>query len=121
MDESSKSGLIKIANEFAAQIFIPHDQDPGIALLRARADPLMQEDETVDKALAKERLRGQKCPYCGAVRKDLSYENVENDGKEVFQGVGCMICEKQFTEVYSFCRVILTDYPGEDFRIDFND
>jgi hypothetical protein len=23
--------------------------------------------------------------------------------------------------VYSFRRVILTDYPGEDFRIDFND
>ena len=36
----------------------------------------MQEDETMDKALAKERLRGQ----------------------------------KHFTEVYFFCRVILTDF-----------
>ena len=81
----------------------------------------MQEDETMDKALAKERLRGQKCPYCGVDRKDLAYGNVENDGKEVFQGVSCTICEKQFTEVYFFCRVILTDYPGEDFRINFND
>ena len=79
----------------------------------------MQEDETMDQALAKERLRSQKCPYCGAGRKDLAYGNVENDGKEVFQVVDCTVCEKQFTEVYSFCRVILTDYPGEDFRIDF--
>jgi hypothetical protein len=74
----------------------------------------------MDKALAKERLRGQKCPYCGAEKQALAYGNVENDRKEVFQGVGCMICEKQFTEVYSFCRVILTDYPGEDFRVYFN-
>jgi len=65
----------------------------------------------MDKALAKERLRGQKCPYCGADRKDLAYGNVENDGKEVFQVVDCTVCEKQFTEVCSFCRVILTDYP----------
>ena len=49
------------------------------------------------------------------------YGNIENDGKEVFQVVRCIACEKQFTEVYSFCRVILTDYPGEDFTIDFND
>ncbi len=81
----------------------------------------MQENETMDMALAKKRLRGQKCPYCGADRKDLAYGNVENDGKEVFQVVDCTVCEKQFTEVYSFRRVILTDYPGEDFRIDFND
>ncbi len=45
----------------------------------------MQEDEAMDKALAKERLRGQKCPYCGADRKDLAYGNVENDGKEVLR------------------------------------
>ena len=81
----------------------------------------MPEDETMDKTLTKERLRGQKCPYCGADRKDLAYGNVENDGKEIFQGVDCIACEKQFTEVYSFCRVILTDYPREDFRIDFKD
>jgi hypothetical protein len=81
----------------------------------------MQEDETMDKALAKERLRGRKCPYCGAYTKDLAYDNIENDGKEVFQVVSCIACEKHFTEVYSFCRVILTDYPGEDFRIDFSD
>ncbi len=58
---------------------------------------------------------------CGADRKDLAYGNVENDGKGVFQVVDCIVCEKQFTEVFSFRRVILTDYPGEDFRIDFND
>jgi len=81
----------------------------------------MQEDETMDKTLAKERLRSQKCPYCGTDRKDLAYENIENYGKEVLQVVSCIDCEKHFTEVYSFCRVILTDYPGEDFRIDFND
>ncbi|MBC8432344.1 MAG: hypothetical protein H8D96_10540 [Desulfobacterales bacterium] len=75
----------------------------------------------MDTALAKERLRGRKCPYCGAVREDLVYGNVENDGKEVFQVIDCTLCEKQFTEVYSFRRVILTDYPGEDYRIDFSD
>jgi len=80
----------------------------------------MQKDETMDMALAKERLRSRKCPYCGVDRKDLAYGDVENDGKEVSQGVDCTACEKHFTEVYSFCRVILTDYPGEDFRIDFN-
>jgi len=81
----------------------------------------MQEDETMDKTLAKERLRDRKCPYCGTYTKDLAYDNFENDGKEVSQGVACTACEKHFTEVYSFCRVILTDYPGEDFRIDLND
>jgi hypothetical protein len=81
----------------------------------------MQEDETMDKALAKERLRGRNCPYCGVDRKILAYGNIENDGKEFFQVVDCIVCEKQFTEVYSFRRVILTDYPGEDFRVDFND
>jgi uncharacterized Zn-finger protein len=75
----------------------------------------------MDMALAKERLRSQKCPYCGADRRYLAYGNVENDGKEVSQSVDCAVCEKHFTEVYSFCRVILTDYPGEDFRIDFRD
>jgi len=28
--------------------------------------------ETMDIALAKERLRGRKCPYCGVGRKDLA-------------------------------------------------
>ena len=73
----------------------------------------------MDKTFAKERLRVQKCPYCRADRKDLASSNIENDGKEIFQVVDCFACEKHFTEVYSFCRVILTDYPGEDFRIDF--
>jgi len=41
-------------------------------------------NKAMDKALAKERLRSQKCPYCGADRKDLAYANIENDGKEVF-------------------------------------
>jgi len=80
----------------------------------------MQKDETMDMALAKERLRSRKCPYCGVDRKDLAYGDVENDGKEFSQGVDCTACEKHFTEVYSFCRVILADYPGEDFRIDFS-
>ena len=75
----------------------------------------------MDKALAKERLRDRKCPYCGANRKDVAYGIVENDGKKVFQVFDCIVCEKQFTEVFSFSRVILTDYPGEDFGIDFND
>jgi hypothetical protein len=75
----------------------------------------------MDKTLVKKRLRDQKCPYCGADRKDLAYENIENDGKEVFQVVDCAACEKHFTEVYSFCRVILTDDPEEDFRIVFKD
>jgi hypothetical protein len=75
----------------------------------------------MDKPPAKERLRSQECPYCGADRKDLAYDNIENDGKEVFQVVACTVCEKHFTEVYSFRRVILTDHPGEDFRIDFSD
>ena len=81
----------------------------------------MKEDETMDMALAEERLRSRKCPYCGADRNDLVYGNVENDVKEVCQVVDCTLCEKHFSEMYSFCRVILTDYPGEDFRIDFND
>jgi len=51
----------------------------------------------------------------------LVYGNVEIDGKEAFQEVDCTICEKHFTEVYSFRRAILTDHPGEDFKIDFDD
>ena len=77
-------------------------------------------DETMDKVLSKRRFRGQKCPYCGADRKDLAYGSVENDGKEVFQVVDCTVCEKHFAEVYSFCRVILSDYPGEDFSPHFS-
>ncbi|MGA8180085.1 MAG: hypothetical protein WB792_08495 [Desulfobacterales bacterium] len=75
----------------------------------------------MDKALTTERLRNQKCPYCGADKKDLAHGSFENDGKEVFQTVDCIACEKHFTEVYSFYRVILTDNPGKDFRINFNE
>lgn len=74
----------------------------------------------MDKALAKERLQNQKCPYCGAERKDLAHGDVENDGNEIFQVIDCIACEKHFTEVYSFYRVILTDNPGKDFRIELN-
>jgi hypothetical protein len=56
-----------------------------------------------------------------AVRENLAYDIVENDGKEVFQVIDCTLCEKHFAEVYSFRRVILADYPGEDFVIDFSD
>jgi hypothetical protein len=78
-------------------------------------------DWVLDKALVRERIQYQKCPYCGAEREDLDYGNVEIDGKEAYQVVDCMICENHFTEVYSFRRVILTDYPGDDFRIDIDD
>ena len=74
-----------------------------------------------DKSLVRERVEEQRCPYCGAEREDLDYGNVEIDGKEACQVVDCMSCEKHFTEVYSFRRVILTDYPGDDFRIDIDD
>ena len=74
----------------------------------------------MDKALVKERLQLQKCPYCGAERNDLILGNVEIDGKEAFQAIDCTFCEKHFTEVYSFQRVILTDHPGEDFGMDFD-
>lgn len=53
--------------------------------------------------------------------EELDYGNVEIDGKEAYQVVDCMVCERHFTEVYSFWRVILTDHPGNDFRIDFDD
>jgi hypothetical protein len=75
----------------------------------------------MDKALVRERIQHQKCPYCGAEREELDYGNVEIDGKEAYQVVDCMVCERHFTEVYSFWRVILTDHPGNDFRIDFDD
>ena len=75
----------------------------------------------MEKALVQERLKHQKCPYCGAERKDLFYGNIETDGKEAFQAIGCTLCEKRFTEVYSFSRAILTDNPEADFMIDFND
>ncbi len=75
----------------------------------------------MDNTLVKERVKHQKCPYCGAGKKDLLYGNVETDGKEAFHVVDCTLCEKHFTEVYSFRRVILTDHPGEDFRIGFDD
>ena len=78
-------------------------------------------DWVLDKALVMERIQYQKCPYCGAERADLDYGNVEIDGKEAYQVVDCMICENHFTEVYSFRRVILTDYPGDDLRIDIDD
>ena len=70
--------------------------------------------------IVRERLQLQKCPYCGAERKNLLYGNVETDGKESFQEVDGTLCEKHFTEVYSFQRVILTDHPGEDFGMDFD-
>ena len=76
---------------------------------------------TMDNTLVKERVKHQKCPYCGAERKELLCGNAEIDGKEAYHVVDCTLCEKHFTEVYSFCRVILTDHPGEDFRIDFDD
>jgi len=85
-----------------------------------KVNPFLYEDRTMDKALAKERLRDQKCPYCGVDKKEMIYSHVENDGKEAFQRIDCAVCEKHFTEVYSFCRVILTDYPGEGFMIEFN-
>jgi hypothetical protein len=69
----------------------------------------MKDDETMDKALVKERLQSQKCPYCGADRKDLAYGNIENDGKEVFQVVDCTFCEKHLTEVYSLNNVCATN------------
>jgi hypothetical protein len=75
----------------------------------------------MDKSVVKKRVQDEKCPYCGAERQELYYGNVEIDGKEAHQDVGCMSCEKQFTEVYSFHRVILTDYPGDDFRIDIDE
>ncbi|MCJ7683924.1 MAG: hypothetical protein MUO68_06475 [Desulfobacteraceae bacterium] len=71
----------------------------------------------MDKASRKERVQDQRCPYCGADRLDLSYDNVEIDDKEEFQEVNCMICEGQFIEVYYFHRVILTDISDDDFRI----
>jgi transcription elongation factor Elf1 len=78
-------------------------------------------DWVMDRALVRERLKEQKCPYCGAEREGLDYGTVEIDGKEAHQVVDCMNCERHFTEVYAFKRVILTDYPGDDFRIDFDD
>ena len=56
----------------------------------------------MDKALVKERLQLQKCPYCGAERKDLLYGEVKTGGKEAFHEVACTLREKHFTEVYSF-------------------
>jgi len=75
----------------------------------------------MNKALVIKRILNQMCLYCGADREDLSYDNVEIDGKEAYQIVDCMVCEKHFTEVYAFRRVILTDHPGEGFRIDIDD
>ena len=76
----------------------------------------------MDMALAKERFEARKCPYCGADRKYLERVDVEIDPmKEVSHVIDCTACEKHFTEIYSFNRVILTDHPGEDFRIFFND
>jgi hypothetical protein len=76
---------------------------------------------TMDKALVKERIQEQRCPYCGAERGNLDYDTIEIDGNEAAQVVDCLSCERHFTEVYAFRRVILTDYPGDDFRIDFED
>ena len=75
----------------------------------------------MDEALVGERILNQMCPYCGADREDLSYDNVEIDGKEAYQVVDCMVCENHFTEVYSSRGVILTDHPGDDFIIDIYD
>ena len=75
----------------------------------------------MDEALVIKRIQNQMCPYCGADREDLSYDNVEIVGKEAYQVVDCMVCEKHFTEVYAFRGMILTDHPGDDFRIDIDD
>ena len=74
-----------------------------------------------DKSLVRERVQEQRCPYCGAEREDLYYRDVEIDGKDAYQAVDCMACEGHFTEIYSFRSVILTEYPGDDFRIDIDD
>lgn len=74
----------------------------------------------MDKDLTRERIQERRCPYCGAGREHLHYGNVEVDGKEASQVVDCMACERHFTEVYRFQRVILTDEPGDDFRIDLD-
>jgi hypothetical protein len=78
-------------------------------------------DSVIDKTLLLARIQEQKCPYCGAEREDLDYGNVEIDGKEAYQVVDCMACEKHFTEVYTFKRVILTDHPGDDFNVELDD
>lgn len=75
----------------------------------------------MDKALLRERILKQKCPYCGAEREDLDYGNVEIDGKEAYQSVNCIVCEGRFTEVYRFSKVILNDYSGDDFGVEFDD
>jgi hypothetical protein len=54
------------------------------------------------------------------IEKILRYGNVENDGKEIFQVVDCTVCEKHFPEVYSYCRVILTDYPEKTLGLILN-
>jgi hypothetical protein len=75
----------------------------------------------MDKSMVMERIQNQICPYCGADRIDLSYDNVEIDGQEAHQTVDCMVCEKHFTEVYVFRGVILSNHPRGDFRIDIDD
>jgi len=45
MGESSKSGLIKIINEFAAEILIARDRDPEIASLRAKTNVIRLANE----------------------------------------------------------------------------
>ena len=56
----------------------------------------------MEKYLIRERVKEQRCLYCGAEREDLYYRDVEIDGKEAYQAVDCMICKGQFTETYSF-------------------
>ena len=78
-----------------------------------------EKDEWVmDRALVTERARERKCPYCGADRKEFDCGDVEIDGKEAHQVVDCMACDRSFTEVYFFGRVILTDYLEDDFSVD---
>lgn len=73
------------------------------------------------KDVFERRIQQYRCPYCGVERENLAYGNIEIDGKEAFQVVDCMSCERHFTEVYAFQRVILTDHPGDDFIIDFKE
>ena len=63
------------------------------------------------KERMRKRIEQDTCPYCGAGKLELSYENVEIDGAEAHQSVSCMACERNFTEVYGFKALILPDAP----------
>ena len=57
----------------------------------------------------KKRIDGDQCPYCGAEKIAISYDDLEVDAQMANQKACCLICDNAWTEIYHFIGVVLED------------